>query len=280
MRSEDLEIMEAKWIFYYGLVEDLFPLIQTETLRLDSSLRQHAKPMRYGLAATYPDHGQSTATNPQDLVDTLSTLPVDEPGSMDGELFSEFVERLNELAPWNDIPTQVLENLWVPFLRHLIPILKLRNIPFAHPRYQKLYQTVLDAYSRRFVGIEPTEDRNLVRPTVSCPCRDCTWLNGFLRNPQLRAERYSVGKQRRYHLHKQIEKHNIDCTHTTDHTGYTHTLQLEKTFKQNAAARIEWKKRRNMARVELEKFPQEELMALLGGDGVEGKYVQIVGMNI
>ena len=41
--------------------------------------------------------------------------------------------------------------------------------------------------------------------------------------------RFPMAKERRRHLHSQIERHGCDCTHDTERKGSPHTLVCKKT---------------------------------------------------
>jgi hypothetical protein len=98
----------------------------------------------------------------------------------------------------------------------------------ALDRYKKLFQTCLSSYVLRFVGNEPVQI-NWSRNPVRCNCRDCTDLNNFLRSPVDRERKIAVSKQRRHHLHIQLDTHT-DCTHKTDR-GYIETMVVTKQGK-------------------------------------------------
>ncbi len=64
---------------------------------------------------------------------------------------------------------------------------------------------------------------------LGCKCEDCQALSRFLRDPQARVGRFSIRKERRQHLHGQIDKHQCDCTHVTERKGSPQTLVCTKT---------------------------------------------------
>ncbi|CAD0084108.1 unnamed protein product, partial [Aureobasidium vineae] len=94
--------------------------------------------------------------------------------------------------------------------------------------YKELFQTCLSRYINRFVGQEPVQI-NWSRNPVRCNCRDCMDLNAFLRSPVDRVKRLRVSKQRRHHLHTQLDTYT-DCTHITER-GYKETLVVTKQGK-------------------------------------------------
>jgi hypothetical protein len=64
---------------------------------------------------------------------------------------------------------------------------------------------------------------------LGCKCEDCAALSRFLRNPAERVGRFPMAKQRRQHLHRQIDQHHLDCTHVTERKGSPQTLVCTKT---------------------------------------------------
>ena len=65
---------------------------------------------------------------------------------------------------------------------------------------------------------------------IACPCRDCRELVRFLEDPVEQVHHFPVGKQRRKHLHRQIDAHGCDVTHVTDRRRQE-TLVCRKTRK-------------------------------------------------
>jgi predicted 2-oxoglutarate/Fe(II)-dependent dioxygenase YbiX len=60
-------------------------------------------------------------------------------------------------------------------------------------------------------------------------CEDCQELQRFLRDPEARVHRFRVRKDRRQHLHRQIDAHGCDMTHVTERKGSPQTLVCTKT---------------------------------------------------
>jgi hypothetical protein len=76
--------------------------------------------------------------------------------------------------------------------------------------------------------IEPPEDWKR-EAKLSCKCEDCAALSRFLRDPAERVGRFPLNKQRRQHLHRQIDQHRCDVTHVTERKGSPQTLVCTKT---------------------------------------------------
>ena len=83
----------------------------------------------------------------------------------------------------------------------------------------------LEARAQR-VPVEPVDWR---RPSVlSCECGDCSALADFLKDPSERVHRFSVGKERRRHLHEMVDRHKYDVDHVTERRGRPYTLVCTK----------------------------------------------------
>lgn len=64
---------------------------------------------------------------------------------------------------------------------------------------------------------------------LGCKCEDCAALSRFLRDPAERVGRFPMNKQRRQHVHRQIDHQRLDCTHVTERKGSPQTLVCTKT---------------------------------------------------
>lgn len=64
---------------------------------------------------------------------------------------------------------------------------------------------------------------------IVCPCDDCRELQAFVLDPATQTHRFRVRKDRRQHLHQQIDRHRLDMTHVTERTGSPQTLVCSKT---------------------------------------------------
>jgi hypothetical protein len=64
---------------------------------------------------------------------------------------------------------------------------------------------------------------------IACRCDDCRELQAFALDPASQTHRFRVKKERRQHLHQQIDSHRLDMTHVTEHTGSLQTLVCSKT---------------------------------------------------
>jgi hypothetical protein len=90
------------------------------------------------------------------------------------------------------------------------------------------------AYSAEFLlarGEQPPESPRDWRLDVkiACRCDDCRELQAFALDPATQTHRFRVRKERRQHLHQQIDRHRLDMTHATERTGSPQTLVCSKT---------------------------------------------------
>jgi len=75
--------------------------------------------------------------------------------------------------------------------------------------------------------IEPPKDWTR-EADLDCDCEHCRALGQFLRDPAARVGRFPLRKDRRQHLHQQIDRHGCDCTHETERKGSPQTLVCTK----------------------------------------------------
>jgi len=64
---------------------------------------------------------------------------------------------------------------------------------------------------------------------ITCRCGDCRELQAFVLDPGVQTLRFRVRKERRRHLHQQIDRHGMDMTHVTERVGSPQTLVCAKT---------------------------------------------------
>ena len=118
--------------------------------------------------------------------------------------------------------------------RVLIPDLKslqkwLPKVPAVLPAATRLQKHCLDQLrSATFHPVERPKDWAR-EANLSCDCDDCRELEEFLLNPGQQVGRFPLRKDRRQHLHDQIDRHHCDCTHQTERKGSPQTLVCIKT---------------------------------------------------
>jgi hypothetical protein len=64
---------------------------------------------------------------------------------------------------------------------------------------------------------------------IICRCDDCRELLAFALDPATQTHRFRVRKERRQHLHQQIDRQRLDMTHVTERAGSPQTLVCPKT---------------------------------------------------
>lgn len=166
----------------------------------------------------------------------------------------------------------------------ILPFLKGTIMRLVHGKdeiamYEDLFQTCLSQYISRFVGQEPVQI-NWSRNPVRCNCRDCMDLDAFLRSPVDRVKRIRVSKQRRHHLHIQLDAYT-DCTHITER-GYIETMVVTKQGKSFEEKLKTWTNKAKSALTALRSLEDQEgkssspsqLRNLLGD-----KYVEIMTLR-
>lgn len=117
-----------------------------------------------------------------------------------------------------------LRKILIPFLKKLTPLYANTN----NDAYQKLYEHCVeklqDATAQPIP--KPTDWKQNVK--LTCSCEDCQELQAFISNPDERKHRFKIKKERRQHLHQQIEKHQCDIEHETERKGSPQTLVCTK----------------------------------------------------
>jgi predicted 2-oxoglutarate/Fe(II)-dependent dioxygenase YbiX len=105
----------------------------------------------------------------------------------------------------------------------------LPDVPAAQSSFSRLLDHCLaELRAATAHPIEPPQDWTR-DAALGCKCEDCGALNRFLRDPTQRVGRFPLRKDRRQHLHQQIDRHQCDCTHVTDRYGSPQTLVCTKT---------------------------------------------------
>lgn len=116
----------------------------------------------------------------------------------------------------------------------VIPDLKairkwIAKVPAAQPAFSRLLEHCLtELRTATAQPIEPPRDWTR-DASLSCNCEDCRMLARFLRDPEQRVGRFPLRKDRRQHLHRLIDMHQIDLTHVTERVGSPQTLVCTKT---------------------------------------------------
>lgn len=105
----------------------------------------------------------------------------------------------------------------------------LAEVPFAQPAAERLLQHCV-VRLRDAAEQAPEAPKDWTRAAkLDCKCEDCRALADFLRDPASRVGRFPLRKDRRQHLHGQIDHGHLDCTHETERRGSPQTLVCTKT---------------------------------------------------
>jgi hypothetical protein len=143
----------------------------------------------------------------------------------------------------------------------LIPDIKaiskwISKVPAAQPAASRLLQyCVAQLRAATAQRIEPPKDWTR-EAELGCKCEDCRALSRFLGDPTQRVGRFPIRKERRRHLHQQIEIHRCDVTHVTDRKGSPQTLVCTKTQESYE---------RRLKQFDIDTKLLAELVALAGG---------------
>lgn len=162
------------------------------------------------------------------------------------------------------INTSDFHTMLLPFLKEVVLVLRAQSIPLTDSRFQALYQSVINSYITRYVGMEPAPPPNWTRPQAGCGCADCVRLDEFLVSPTEPVGRFPMAEKRRKHLHNQLESQRGDYTQDTERTRSPYTLVVTKTNKSYNDALHKWQARREEARSDIRAIGDKNLRALLG----------------
>jgi hypothetical protein len=163
---------------------------------------------------------QAKVVNRGDLLPPLTQafLALDEP---------KLLERL--VASVLDRPKEFdMTTVQIPGLLSLEIWLK-RSVKHASsPLHRWLTAVVGELESRK--SRPPQEPADWRREsTTGCECADCKELSRFLKDPKTQMLRLPLAEGRRKHLHRVIERKQLDTTHVTERRGRPYTLVLTKT---------------------------------------------------
>jgi hypothetical protein len=270
--NNQAEVLEL----YKGLVTALIDVLDISVLHSHEALQAQQESATKAVRASHPYLSYASSQR----VATATTLQQSESTVNGRTVLTFLVQVITEAFPsatvlklflrLTDQASKVkgteFHFLWLPVLRGLITSLEKKGKMLATPRNQQLYAAFLEAYLKNYVGTEPSRERNLVRPRVRCSCKDCTRLNEFLRSAHQETGRFPMGKQRRQHLHQQLDSLRIDCTHETERYGNPQTLVVSKTSRAQTQAIQNWETRRDNAKQQVKYFDQAKLREVLGSD--------------
>ena len=187
------------------------------------------------------------------------------------------------------LDTAAFAGILLPYLRSQISFIKRQADGYPDPeagchhgldektasesKWRTLFHSILTEYIRRFVQIEPPKKSpSWARKPVHCGCADCRPLNQFLVSATESVGRFPVGKQRRAHLHSQLE--GTGCKHETERRGNPQTLVVTKTQDKYVQMYQAWEQRHNEAVSAIMGLDQELLKQIL-----QNSYQEIVGLK-
>jgi len=228
------------------------PLIRMVAANLSFRKPQPSQPrpsFTYGLygATRVQPVARKPALDGKLLADTLGhimDLQFHEHGQL---LLNSVIVQANSMDP------EDFESTILPFLKGIV--VRLLQGKNELDMYKKLFQMCLSSYVLRCVGKEPVQI-NWSRNPVRCSCRDCTDLNAFLRSPVDRVKRIVVSKQRRHHLHTQLDAYT-DCTHITERR-YIETMVVTKQGKSFEDSLKTWTNKAKSALTALRSLEDQE----------------------
>jgi hypothetical protein len=125
-----------------------------------------------------------------------------------------------------DPKTYPPDRVLVPALSHMR---QRRECKSADPALLSLWKCAAEFLLLRseFPPREPTDWAQPVK--LDCRCADCRQLQSFAEDPAEKVYRFRIRKDRRQHLHRTIESHQMDMTHETERQGSPQTLVCTKT---------------------------------------------------
>lgn len=186
--------------------------------------------------------------------------------SIDRDSVLDALAKCSSALPKDEVE-DVFENVLFPFLHNLclyIHELSKDRSPEAVER-QFVSQTI-KAYFRQHVKAKPQAPIDWTRDLrTSCRCDDCRKLLLFVRDPHMERERFPVGKQRRFHLHCQLD--GTGFKKETTRNGSPRTLHVWKTNLAFDGDSRRWKEKLQIARSWLAKFvEQSHLIEIIGNE--------------
>ncbi len=106
--------------------------------------------------------------------------------------------------------------------------------------YGVLWRHAADALVERSAR-PPAEPRDWAIPAdLGCARDDCAHLEALCSDPLARVSRFPLRKERRKHLHRQIDGHRLDLFHVTERHGSPYTLVCTKNRASHDRRRAEY----------------------------------------
>lgn len=112
------------------------------------------------------------------------------------------------------------------------------------PPLDVLRDHVVERLQVRLGRPERAENDWSIALPAGCRCELCTSLEAFLAQADRKVLEWPLNKQRRQHIHRRIDSHELPVRHQTRRSGRPYTLVLEKTsrlFEAEARRRRSWR---------------------------------------
>lgn len=210
---------------------------------------------------------------PASLTEFVMTL-VDVPADGTDNLLEMFIMELTGQV--TKLPLSEFNELWIPFLQSLTPLLSSKGIPLDTPFCQRLYSAFFGAYMNNYVGPKPIPAKNLVKPQVACYCPCWAPLNVFLCSAHESESRFYLTKHQQTHSLELFIAGGIECATVAEepHKSGPQSFLVLKTSLEEDAAKQKWKARREKASHLFGTFQHHDLVLLLGQE----QFNWVVGM--
>ena len=169
------------------------------------------------IVSSRPTGGKEPAgMTPGLVVDFLRMLRYRDHASLEEEAASGMMKNTLVFSP---------ESILVPALEQI----QAGESPFDSPVLAQLWWHCAGYFLARSEH-PPAPPLDWAQPIkIGCNCADCLELQAFIRDPMQREHRFRVRKDRRQHLHQQIDRARLDMTHITERKGSPQTLVCTKT---------------------------------------------------
>lgn len=167
---------------------------------------------------SYHHNGENNATS---KINTLAALFAAASWLEDVDLITPFLDHLLQKEDaWN------LDDVVLPFLIGNLGEKEIKYTSKIVENFSNGVKEILEAY----LSIPLKEPADWVQNIeLACICQDCRELQAFVLHPEEKVHCFRVNKNRRQHLHEQIDRQGLDVSHVTERSGSPYTLVCTKT---------------------------------------------------
>lgn len=183
-----------------------------------------------------------------------------------------FIAKLKEEAGRAD--SLALEQVMMPFLRHLPQIMHDQNIPLVTDNYRDLFKQAISLYIFRYVRREPQPTLNWVCPIKGCGCKECVHLDLFLNSPTRQTMEFTTTGPKRNHIEGLVRDLKEIRASTKKNDRAPHTLILTKSLDWWQSSHDAWSSRCASAREAFDGIGTGNLKQLLGD-----KYDELINLR-